>query len=332
MTRKQNLLNMLSGRKPEWVPCSINLWQWHKHHKAFGTLPEELLHTGSDLDAMKLLGCDFFTRNVPCQPAEFYEGLAVEEERIRQPMGMRTIRVLRTPHGDLRQVHQEQAAMTTGHDMEHCVHDWETQGRAYLYALERLRFTWDRELFARTHAEVGEHGLIMLPVGQTPLKRLHIDFGLEYASVFMMLHPEAAKICCDAYWAHLWPMLCEVAEEERVHAAILMDNVDTPSTPRTCAGSTGPRTCGRPRTCLNGRGNTCWSMPAGNFAGFAMCSKLPGCTALRGSPIRPSGISFRPRSGTWGTALSTTAGFPPMSRCPKPTMSSARSTTGSSGT
>jgi hypothetical protein len=236
MTRKQNLLNMLAGRKPEWVPCSLNLWQWHKHHKTFGTLPEELMGTESDLDAMKVLGLDFFTRNVPCQRMECFEGLEVETESIRQPLGMQTTRILRTPHGDLRQVSQEQAAMTTAHEMEHFVHDWETQGRAYLYALERLRMTWDRELFARTLAEVGDHGLIMMPVGETPLKRLHMDFGLEYASMFMMLHPEAAKTCCDAYWAHLWPMLCDVVEADGLHAVVLMDNVDTPFYPPNLCG------------------------------------------------------------------------------------------------
>ena len=63
MTKRENLLRLVRGEKPAWVPCALNVGQWHLHHKKFGTLPPELAHMQTQTDVMRHLGCDLFTRN-----------------------------------------------------------------------------------------------------------------------------------------------------------------------------------------------------------------------------------------------------------------------------
>lgn len=231
LTRRQNLLNVLHGQKPAWTPCSINIWQWYAHHKNFGTLPGELAQTADQIDAMRVLGCDIFTRNAGGGTSRQREGVEVIKRQEPGSQGPRRIELVRTPHGELRAVAEDQAAMTSSYVVEDLVKDWSRDGKAYTWILERESYPWDEEAYAKLDQRIGDDGIAMAPVGQTPLKKLHIDFGLDYGSMFVMEEPEAAKACCDLYWSRLWPTLVKVAQSPLVHAACLMDNFDTPFYP-----------------------------------------------------------------------------------------------------
>ena len=53
LTRRENLLRVLHGEAPAWVPCALNLWQWYGHHPRCGTLPPELRETRDQVDALR---------------------------------------------------------------------------------------------------------------------------------------------------------------------------------------------------------------------------------------------------------------------------------------
>ena len=230
-TRRQNLIDLLEGRTPQWTPCSINIGQWYTHQRAHGTLPEALRDTETHLDAMKVLGCDVFSRNSPSGFFGRPEGF--EPVTTTQPgeQGPRRIEQIETPHGTLRRVVEEQTEISTSYVVEDLVKDWKRDGEAYLWQLERTRYGWDRDVFDQTQSQVGDDGVVLAGVGCTPLKRLHADFGLDFSCLFVMDEPDAAKTVCDTYWQSLWPVLEEMAGDDRIHAACMMDNVDAPFYP-----------------------------------------------------------------------------------------------------
>lgn len=230
-TRKDNILAMLRGEKPRWVPCSINFNQWYQHHKKFNTLPAELAGTADYLDAMRVLGSDFFTRNVATGVRHDYEG--VEITRTTEPgnEGPRNITTYHTPYGKLRSISETQTRLTTSYQVEDLVKDWDAEGKAYMWLLERMRVQWDRATAYRTIDRIGDDGIAMIALEFTPLKHLHVVFGLDHACLFAMDHPDESRAICDLYWQKLWPVIEEVAADDRVHAGILMGNIDTPFYP-----------------------------------------------------------------------------------------------------
>ncbi|MFZ4694498.1 MAG: uroporphyrinogen decarboxylase family protein [Verrucomicrobiia bacterium] len=234
-TRCENLRSVLRGEAPAWVPFCPNFNQWFVHHQKFGTLPPELRGCRDYLDAMKVLGCDIFSRNLPSgfteRDTKWQRKVTVREEALGKEKTM----VYETPFGALRQVTQDQNAISSAHVVEYLVKDWGRDGDAFRAFMEQREFDWDEEAFLKTHRRVGDDGILNVAVGSTPLKFLHTYFGLDHSCLFVMDHPEAAKEVCDLYWSRLRPVLLRVASHPEVESAILMDNVDTPFYPPSLA-------------------------------------------------------------------------------------------------
>jgi hypothetical protein len=229
MTRKENLRLTLSGKKPQWVPFAPNFAQWFIHHKNFGLLPDELRGCADYIDAMKALGCDIFSRNVDSGFHMEDTRLTASKTVVQAATGPRRTIEYATPYGVLSEIHQDQTAVSTTHQMEYFVKDWQRDGDAFRYYLDQRRYCWDEEAFAKTNAKVGDDGIINVHFGVTPLKMMHLNFGLEYTCFFVMDEPEAAKELCDTYWQEkIKPVLHALANHPQVESAILMDNVDTP--------------------------------------------------------------------------------------------------------
>lgn len=230
MTGRENLLRLLRGEKPAWTPCSINLWQWFTHQKKFDSLPEELRGVSDHVEAMKVLGCDVFVR-MPGGVGGRTEGFDVRWEKSAGSLGPRSTMTVPTPHGDLRAVSEEQTAMTSQYNVEDLVKDWRRDRAAYLWALERTHFHWNRSVFEKSEARTGEWGVPLCSLPPSPLKKMHWDFGLDHTCVFVMDEPRDAKLIADLYWERVMPALREMATDPRVHAVCVEDNVDTPFYP-----------------------------------------------------------------------------------------------------
>lgn len=231
MTKRENLLRLVHGEKPVWVPCALNVGQWFLHHRRFGTLPPELADAPGHTDVMRRLGCDLFTRNA-VGVQERLEGAAWHTVTEAGPLGPRVTDTLRTPHGVLSRCTEEQTQYTSTYAVEDLVKDWPRDRRAYRWLLENLAFTWDRAELAAARRRVGDDGVVMAALPHTPLKRLHIDFGLDGACLFVLDHPEEAQEVCDLYWSRLWPVICEWAADPHLEVVCFgADNVDAPFYP-----------------------------------------------------------------------------------------------------
>ena len=231
MTKRENLLRVIRGEKPAWVPCALNVGQWHLHHKKFGTLPPELAHMQTQTEVMRHLGCDLFTRN-QAGVVDRLDGAAWQTITEAGPLGPCTTDTLRTPHGTLTRRTEEQTQYTSTYAVEDLVKDWAQDRRAYRWFLEHLNYSWDRSIFEQTRRLIGDDGVVMASLPHTPLKRLHIDFGLDGACLFIVDYPDEAQEICDLYWSRLWPVIREMAEDPRIEVICFgADNVDAPFYP-----------------------------------------------------------------------------------------------------
>lgn len=231
MTKRENLLRLLCGQRPAWLPCSLNVGQWFLHHRNFGSLPAELTDAADSIEVMRRLGCDLFIRN-PSGVVDRLEGAAWVTVVETGALGPCTTDTLPTPHGSLSRRTETQTQYTASYAVEDLVKDWEQDGRAYRWMLERLTFRWDQGIYEQTLRHIGDEGVVMASLPHTPLKRLHIDFGLDGACLFILDHPEEAQEVCDLYWSRLWPVIRELAVDPRVDVVCFgADNVDAPFYP-----------------------------------------------------------------------------------------------------
>ena len=228
MTPRQNMLRVLAGQEPAWVPFAPNFAQWFRHHQRFGTLPPDLADCADYLDAMRAAGFDVFSRNIDGGVRDIDSAGPPQHKITAGPTGPRHLLEYHTPCGTLRSIRQEQTALTTEYEEENFVKDWSADGPAFLWFLNQRRYEWDESAFLETDRRIGEHGLVNIPVACTPLKFLHHYFGLDYSCIFAMDEPDAAEVICQTYWQKVRPVLEKIAAHPRTTSAILMDNVDTP--------------------------------------------------------------------------------------------------------
>jgi hypothetical protein len=235
LTRRQNLQRIVRGERPQWVPFALNFAQWYLHHRQFGTLPEELRGCADYISAMKALECDIFTRNVEGGQRIVDTKVTARISMISASTGPRTTTLYETPVGSLRHVSQSQTKLTCVHDEEYLVKDWKRDGDAFRYLLDQRQWLWEEAIFQKTAKQVGDWGIVNVPFACTPLKFLHLYFGLEYSCIFLADFPEVARELCEIYWAKIYPGLRKLAEHPDVESVILMDNVDTPFYPPVIA-------------------------------------------------------------------------------------------------
>ncbi|MBI1338508.1 MAG: hypothetical protein GC164_16315 [Phycisphaera sp.] len=230
MTGRENILRLLSGEKPAWMPCSINVGQWFNHHRKFNKLPDELRDATCHADVLRALGCDVFIR-MPSGVRAKSEGFEPHHETQQGELGPRHITTLDTPHGKLQSIHEDQTAMTSSYSVEDFVKEWGRDRKAYLWALERTAYHWHKPAFETSDAQAGDDGVPLCSLPCSPLKKMHSDLGLDHTCLFVLDHPDDAKLICDLYWERVMVALREVALDPRIHAVCIEDNVDTPFYP-----------------------------------------------------------------------------------------------------
>jgi hypothetical protein len=289
LTRRANLLRALHGQEPDWIPFSLNFCQWFEHQRVHGTLPEALRGCTDHIDAHLRMGNDVFTRNFHGGFNRRNPGCQEEVQREELPLGTRTTQLRHTPHGVLRSVSQEQRAISTSHQEVYPVRSWAEDGAAFRWWLDRLELAWDPTPFIAVADRIGAHGVANLPLGATPLKFLHQEFGLDGSCLFVADHPEEAQAVCDAWWARLRPLIAAAAAHPRVDSVILMDNVDTPFyAPRLAKRFWTPYVA-EATALMRQAGKLLFVHACGKLAGLAPCFAEARVSGLEGIAHAPLG-------------------------------------------
>jgi len=235
MTRKEQVHRVLRRDSPGRIVYAPNYWQWFSHHKNHGLLPEELRDCGSQLELIRRLGLDVFSRNVYCDPTEYWfgglaeevwDGVEVEIDRRMDGNDKVIEKRCHTREGVLKErlrfVHAESTLV-----QEECLlDDYDEQLEAFDAWVRGRRWRFDREKFNHWREEVGEDGVVNAGELFSPLKLLHLAASTAESVYLLEDHPER---CAEWMAIHEEAQLDLVRQmlDAGVESMIAMDNLDS---------------------------------------------------------------------------------------------------------
>jgi uroporphyrinogen-III decarboxylase len=242
MTGKARLLAALRGDEPDLVPFSPNLYYWFYHHQRNGTLPRELSFAEHPLDALRRLGADILVRwDTKWATREVYTAGEYSEEYTgesawnvpvitafnRYPPG-KTERRERfvTPHGTLTHAWTFSREAGTDFERDFWWKDWRDY-EAVRFMLESKDYVFDAAEFRSWVDRVGEDGLVMAHITQSPLKLFHWLAGAENTTFFLADHPEQMAELARIHEAKALALLEGIVRDSAIDLFIALDNLDS---------------------------------------------------------------------------------------------------------
>ncbi len=234
-TRRAAVEAVLRRERPGRVVYAPNYWQWFAHHRNHGLLPPELAHCASQLDVIRYLGLDVFSRNIYCDPTQYwFGGLASAEwdgpeERVRRFADGRdtvTERTIRLRGGVLTERLRYLFAESTLVQEKFLLDDPDRQLDLFDELVRARRWRFDAGLFGLWRREVGEDGVVNAGELFSPLKLLHLAAGAANAVFLLEDHPER---CAEWLRVHEEAQLDLVRQmlDAGVAAMTAMDNLDS---------------------------------------------------------------------------------------------------------
>ena len=248
-TPRDHIQAVLQRRQPARMVYAPNYWQWFTHHRNHSLLPPELRDCTSQLELLRYLGLDVFSRNLYCDPtrcwfgglaAEVWEGVEVEERRFQDGRDTVTERAFHTRKGRLTERLRYIFAHSTLVQEKFLLDDFSMQLDAFEALVRARRWRFDSALYQQWQTQIGDSGLLNAGELFSPLKLLHLAAGADQAVFLLEDYPER---CRD--WLRLHEAaqldLVEQMLDAGVRAMIAMDNLDsafhTPRYVELCSAS-----------------------------------------------------------------------------------------------
>jgi len=233
-TRQYLVSQVLRRERPERFVYAPNYWQWFTHHRHHGLLPSELGDCGSQLELIRRLGLDVFSRNLYCDPTQvWFGGLAeevwsgVEVEIVHRTEGrdLVTEKTYHTRAGRLTERRRFLFEASTLVQEKFLLEDFDREADAFAAYVAGRRWRFNRAWFERWQRDVGDNGLVNAGELFSPLKMLHLAAGADQAVFLLEDHPER---CADWMRVHQAAQLDLVRQmlDGGVRAMIAMDNLD----------------------------------------------------------------------------------------------------------
>ena len=243
MTGRERILATLAGELPDYVPFCPNLYQWFYYHLYQGSLPPELERASHPIDALRCLGADVLARwdTAKATRAVYREGryqseyLGNVKRDTELVTGFNTYppgkvgqrQEFETPYGTLSQQWVFRAEAGTDFEAEHWWKDYDSEYDAIRFMLEAKDYEFDYELFAKWVKQLGEDGVVMLQINESPLKMLHWLAGQEKASTFIMDHPSEMKDLARIHEEKTLAYLERVVDVDQALVFVSLDNLDS---------------------------------------------------------------------------------------------------------
>jgi hypothetical protein len=225
---------VLRRQPPPRLVYAPNYWQWFTHQRNHGLLPPEVAHCSTQLDLIRHLGLDVFSRNLYCdQHTRWFGGLADEvgddvekHEEVRFEGRDRVItRTYRTPRGTLTERQRHVFAETTLVQESFLLDGSPGALDAFDALVQTRRWNFEPARFRHWQELVGADGIVNAGELFSPLKLLHLAAGADQAVFLLEDYPERCRE---------WLALHEAAQLDLVRqmlaagvrAMISMDNLD----------------------------------------------------------------------------------------------------------
>jgi len=186
-TGQDQVRRILNRRRPDRIVYAPNYWQWFAHHQHHGRLPPELAHCRTQLDFIRHLGLDVFSRNIYSdQQHGWFGGLAEEtwdgveaREEIRTEGRDRVITrtYVTRHHGTVTERQRYIFADSTLVQEKFTLDDTADPLGVLEELLRARRWRFLPERYAQEQALVGNDGLVVGGELFSPLKALHLLAG-----------------------------------------------------------------------------------------------------------------------------------------------------------
>ncbi len=250
MNGRERLLAALTGEQPDAIPFAINLWQWFYATRSRNALPAEIAHAQHPLDVLRYLGADILDRWDPffCTREVYPPGMYFEQyvSTLRDPQRAQTVangmmtsynyyppgtdtrqREWHTSEGRLTQVWEYSPDAQTDFENEYLWKDFDSEYGAVRCLVEARDYAFDGEQWAGWVARLGNDGLAMLKVNETPLKALHWLAGPQNATMWILEHPDEMKVLAELHAEKTLRLLESVVDRDDALVFMLLDNMDS---------------------------------------------------------------------------------------------------------
>ncbi|NUQ64342.1 MAG: hypothetical protein HUU20_17880 [Pirellulales bacterium] len=235
VSRQEQVRRVLARRRPDRIVYAPNYWQWFSHHLNHGLLTPEASHCRTQLDLIRHLGLDVFSRNIYCDQQrcwfgglaqEVFDGVEVREEVRSEGRDLVLTKTYATRRGALterlRYIFAESTLVQEVFALDHLADP--------LGALEELlqarRWRFLPERYAEEQARVGDDGLVVAGELFSPLKALHFLAGAVNATYLIADHEARVRELLALHEAAALDLARQMAAA-RVPAMMAMDNLDT---------------------------------------------------------------------------------------------------------
>ena len=231
MNTQNQIQKVLQRCVPNRMVYAPNYWQWFAHHRNHGLLPPETAGCQSQLDLIRQLGLDVFSRNIYCDEQRgWWGGLSdvvvdgLGHEEIERFDGRD--RIIEKRWGGLTERLRYVFAESTLVQEKFPVDDYAGQLDDMEKLLHARSWQFDPGRFAAIQAKVGDSGVVVAGELFSPLKMLHVLMGPQDTTYFLMDYPERAAEFMAMHEAAQLDLVRQMAKAG-VRAMMSMDNLDT---------------------------------------------------------------------------------------------------------
>jgi hypothetical protein len=232
---RERLQQLLKRQHSDRIVYAPNYWQWFAHQQSHGLLPPEIAHCRSQLDLIRHLELDVFSRNIYCDQQhcwfgglaeEIWDGIQVGEEERREGRDRVIVRTYDTRRGRLTE--RLRYVWTNSTLVQEVFALDETPDP--LGALEELmrarRWRFRAERYAQEQARVGDDGLLVTGELFSPLKALHLLAGAVNATYLIADEEARVQELLALHEAAQLDLVRQMAAAG-APAMMAMDNLDT---------------------------------------------------------------------------------------------------------
>jgi uroporphyrinogen-III decarboxylase len=241
MNGRERILAAFRGEAVDYVPFAPNIWQWFNYHRSNRTLPADVAGATHPFEVLRFLGAEILSRwDTQWATKLNYTAGTYSEEYLGEsdwdqplvtafnvypPHRTERHRRFETPHGTLTQVwgYMPEA----GADFEHKY--WWTEWEEYeavRFMLEAREYTVDLDEYRAWVRRVGDDGVVMLNITESPLKALHWLAGPQNATLFILDHPDEMLALARLHQEKALALIERVAATPEADIFISHDNLD----------------------------------------------------------------------------------------------------------
>jgi hypothetical protein len=226
---------VLQRRHPDRIVYAPNYWQWFAHHRNHGLLPPEIAHCQTQLDLIRHLGLDVFSRNVYCNQSqcwfgglaeELWEGVDVCEEVRIQGRDRVITRSYHTRCGTLTERQRHVFADSTLVQEKFVLEGVEDPLAALEALVNARRWKFSADLYTREQQRAGDDGIVVAGELFSPLKALHLLAGAVETTYLIADEEARVRELLSIHEAAQLDLARQIAAAG-VPAMMAMDNLDS---------------------------------------------------------------------------------------------------------